>query len=90
MTDWQLLQKFAENGSQAAFSELTRRYTNLVYRVCQRELGESNLAEDAAQAVFLLLAKKAPTLRPSRAEATLSPWLFQAALLTAKNARRQE
>jgi len=90
MTDWQLLRKFADDNSQAAFAEICRRYTSLVYRVCQRELGETGLAEDAAQAVFLLLARKAPSLKQSRAEATLSPWLFQAALLTAKNARRQE
>ena len=89
-TDWQLLQKFSEGGSQAAFSALTRRYTNLVYRICQRELGDTLLAEDAAQAVFLLLAQKAPSLRPARAEDTLSSWLFQTALLTAKNVRRSE
>jgi RNA polymerase sigma factor (sigma-70 family) len=90
MTDWQLLRKFTEGNSQAAFAELSQRYTNLVYRVCQRELGDTSLAEDAAQAVFLLLARKAPSLHPSRQEATLSSWLFQTALLTAKNARRQE
>ena len=89
-TDWQLVRKFADDHSQAAFSELTRRYTNLVYRVCQRELGDDGLAEDAAQAVFLLLARKAPTLRPGRQEATLSSWLFQTALLTARNVRRSE
>ena len=89
-TDWQLLQNFADDRSQAAFSELTQRYTNLVYRVCLRELGDTGLAEDAAQAVFLLLARKAPTLRPSRAGFTLSSWLFQTALLTARNVRRSE
>lgn len=90
MTDWQLLRKFMDGNSQAAFAELCRRYTNLVYRVCQRELGETGLAEDAAQAVFLLLARKAPSLKQSRADVSLASWLFQAALLTAKNARRQE
>ncbi len=89
-TDWQLLQRFADDRSQAAFRELTRRYTNLVYGVCQRELSDPGLAEDAAQAVFLLLARKAPTLRPARHEATLSSWLFQTALLTARNVRRSE
>lgn len=90
MTDWQLLRKFTDGNSQAAFAELCRRYTNLVYRVCQRELGETGLAEDAAQAVFLLLARKAPSLKQSRADVSLASWLFQAALLTARNARRQE
>ncbi len=90
MTDWQLLRKFRDENSQAAFAEICRRYTALVYRVCQRELGETSLAEDAAQAVFLLLARKAPRLKQSRAVGTLAPWLFQSALLTAKNLRRQE
>ncbi len=90
MTDWQLLRKFTQDNSQAAFAELCRRHTSLVYRVCQRELGETSLAEDAAQAVFLLLARKAPGLKPSRADVSLSPWLFQAAILTSRNARRQE
>lgn len=90
MTDWQLVRMFAEDHSQAAFSELVRRYTNLVYRVCLRELGNASLTEEAAQAVFLLLAQKAPTLRPSRQETTLSSWLFQTALLTARNVRRAE
>ncbi len=43
MTDWQLLQEFTQDNSQAAFGELCRRYTNLVYRVCQRELGATGL-----------------------------------------------
>jgi RNA polymerase sigma factor (sigma-70 family) len=90
MTDWQLLRKYADDNSQAAFAQLSQRYTNLVYRVCQRELGDPSLAEDAAQAVFLILARKASSLHPTRQEATLSAWLFQTALLTAKNARRQE
>ncbi len=90
MTDWQLLRKFRDENSQAAFAELCRRYTNFVYRVCQRELGDRSLVEDAAQAVFLLLARKAPKLKASRANRTLASWLFHAALLTAKNARRQE
>ncbi len=89
-TDWQLLRQFTDSRSQAAFSALVRRYTNLVYRACERELGSSTQAEDAAQAVFLVLARKAPSLRPTRAEATLSSWLFETARLTAQNVRRSE
>ena len=48
------------------------------------------MAEDAAQATFLVLARKASSLRPGRDGATLAGWLFQAARLTAKNAARQE
>ncbi|MGI4790879.1 MAG: RNA polymerase sigma factor [Janthinobacterium lividum] len=90
MTDWQLLRKFTDQDSQTAFTELSQRYTNLVYRVCLRELEDAALAEDASQAVFLILARKAKTLTPICQEATLSSWLFQTALLTSKNVRRQE
>ena len=89
-TDWQLVRAFADHSSQAAFAELARRYTNLVYSVCRRELGDSTLAEDAAQAAFLILARRASFLRPGRDGATLAGWLFQTARLTAKNAARQE
>ena len=86
-TDWQLIRKYVEGDRQAAFSALVRRHTDLVYCTCLRELGEPSLAEDAAQAVFLILARKAPSFRVGT---TLSSWLFQTALLTSKNVRRRE
>ena len=89
-TDWQLLRAFADHRSPAAFAALARRYTDLVYSVCRRELGDRTLAEDAAQAAFLVLARKASSLRPGRDGATLAGWLFQTARLTARNAARQE
>lgn len=89
-TDWQLVRAFADHSSQAAFAELARRYTNLVYSVCRREVGDRTLAEDAAQAVFLILARKASSLHPGRDGATLAGWLFQTARFAAKNAARQE
>lgn len=87
MKDWRLIQKYVEEDSQAAFADLVRRYTDLVYCTCLRELGEPPLAEEAAQAVFLVLAQKA---RSFRSGTTLPSWLFQTALLTSKNVRRQE
>ena len=86
-TDWQLIRKYVEGDRQAAFSALVRRHTDLVYCTCLRELGEPSLAEDAAQAVFLILARKAASFRPGT---TLSSWLFQTALLTSKNVLRRE
>jgi RNA polymerase sigma factor (sigma-70 family) len=90
MTDWQLIRKFVDERSQAAFAELLKRYTDMVYSACARELGNSPLAEDAAQAVFLILARKAPTLSQGARAATISGWLFQTAILTSRNVRRQE
>jgi len=90
-TDWQLIkrhvQRHTEADAQAAFGALVHRHMDMVYGTCLRALGEPALAEDAAQAVFLILARKAPAFRPGT---TLPSWLFQTALLTANNVRRRE
>ena len=86
MDDRQLLRRFTENNSQQAFAALTARYLNLVYSVCRRELDDAEAAEDVAQAVFLILARKAPALGRN---VVLSGWLFQTARFAAKNARLQ-
>jgi len=87
MQDWQLLQEYIDNGSQAAFGTLVERYVNLVYTTCLREVGDAALAEDVTQVVFLLLAQKAPALRN---RAALAGWFFNTARLAAKNALKQE
>lgn len=84
--DGRLLRRFAENSSEEAFAVLTKRHLGLVYAVCRRELDSNEAAEDAAQAVFLLLAQKAKTLR---AGPSLAGWLFQTARFVARNARTQ-
>ena len=85
--DGRLLRQYREQGSQAAFARLAARHLDFVYSVCLREAGDAVLAEEAAQVVFLLLARKAPALRP---EQSLSGWLFQTARFAARNARRRE
>lgn len=85
--DWQLLRQFTQHNSQEAFAALTARYLSLVYSTCRRELDDADLAEDVTQAVFLILARKASSLRR---EVVLSGWLFQTARFAAKNARTQE
>jgi len=85
--DGRLLQQYREHGSEAAFARLAARHLNFVYATCLRETGDAALAEDASQVVFLLLARKAPPLRPDQ---SLSGWLFQTARFAARNARRRE
>ena len=75
MTDTQLLQEYVETGSQEAFAELVRRHVNLVYSCALRQVRNSAMAEDVAQAVFILLAKKAGTLRH---ETIPAAWLLAA------------
>ncbi len=87
MDDWRRLKQYAHDGSEAAFAELIRRHTDLVYSVCLREIGDPMLAEEATQAVFLVLAQKAASLRQ---EAALASWLFATARLTSRNVLRRE
>jgi len=84
--EWGLVKRYAHEGSQAAFRLLVDRYANLVYSTCLREVGDRQVAEDACQATFLVLATKANALRPS---GPLSSWLFTTARLVSKNARRR-
>jgi RNA polymerase sigma factor (sigma-70 family) len=86
-SDRDLIRLYAEQKSEAAFAALGRRYATLVYSVCLGEVGESALAEDAAQGVFLLLARKAPTLKRHD---SLAGWLYRAARYVARNVARQE
>ena len=85
--DDKLLTQYARDGSQAAFGQLVARHLSLVYSTCLRELGSPPLAEDAAQVVFLLLARKARSLR---AGPSLAGWLYKAARFVAKDVRKQE
>jgi RNA polymerase sigma factor (sigma-70 family) len=86
-TDSDLLRQFVEHESDAAFAGLVERHVNLVYSVAHRQTGDAHQAEEITQAVFIILAKKAGTLRHEQA---LSSWLFQATRLTANNFLRGE
>ena len=89
--DIDLVREFARHNSEAAFTELVQRHIALVYSVARRCTGNDGDAQDVTQAVFIILARKAATLR----ERTLLPgWLyettrFSAARLQRTNARRQ-
>jgi len=85
--DMQLLREYASRDSQEAFSALVSRHLNLVYSVAFRQTGNQHEAEEVAQAVFVVLARKAGSLRPGT---VLSGWLYETARLTASNARRSE
>ena len=80
-----LLSRYAREGDQAAFAEVVRAFAPLVWRVAMRRLGDAHLAEEAAQNVFVALARKAAALagRPG-----LAAWLHRAALLEASNLSR--
>jgi len=83
-TDSELLAGFAENGSQADFAVLVERYGNMVHGVCLRVLGDHHEAQDATQAVFLTLARKAGSLRR---DPSVGGWLYTVARRLAKDWR---
>ena len=76
LDDRQLLRRYADDGSEAAFGELVARYVNLVYSVALRRTGGDNhLAQDVAQLVFTDLARKARSLPKG---VVLAGWLHRA------------
>ncbi len=91
--DIALLKQYAEDNSEAAFAGLVTRYVNLVYSAALRSVGNAHAAEEIAQAVFIILARKAGNLSKARrgvAATVLSGWLYQTARLTAANYLRGE
>src|SRR5438046_9167280 len=85
--DMELVREYASRKCEDAFTTLVSRHINMVYSVALRQVGNAAHAEEITQAVFLTLARKAPTLRQST---VVSGWLFQTARLTAANFQRSE
>jgi RNA polymerase sigma factor (sigma-70 family) len=81
VSDGDLLGRFVANRDAAAFAELVRRHGAMVLAACRRELGPTADADDACQAAFLVLARKAAAVR--RADA-VGAWLYGVARRVAR------
>ncbi len=72
LSDGELLERFVARRDEPAFEAIVRRHGPMVLGVCRRVLGDHHDAEDAFQAVFLVLARKAGSVRPGE---MLPNWL---------------
>ena len=89
LTDRQLIEHFTarrDAASEAAFAALVTRHGPMVLQLCRQLLGDQQHAEDSFQATFLVLARKARSIRDPD---LLGNWLYGVALRTARKARGQ-
>jgi RNA polymerase sigma factor (sigma-70 family) len=87
LSDRQLLDRFVsrrENAGEAAFAALVARHGPMVLLVCRQLLGDYQHAEETFQAVFLVLARRARSVRDPD---LLSHWLYGVSLQTARKAK---
>src|SRR5690349_2552972 len=86
-SDRQLLERFIAHRDEAAFAALLQRHGRMVWQVCRRVLHQEQECEDAFQAVFLVLARRAGSIRKAEA---VGSWLYGVAYRIAMKARRRE
>ena len=83
----ELLREYASRNSEESFATLVSRHIDLVYSAALRQVANHHQAEEITQAVFVLLARKARSLKP---RTILPGWLLRTARLTAANCLRTE
>ncbi len=86
LSDRELLERFLSRQEEAAFAALVERHGAMVLGVCRRVLRHAQDAEDAFQAAFLVLARKARSIRD---RGCFTSWLYGVAYRVAASARRQ-
>ena len=85
--DMDLVRDYAARQSEPAFATLVARHVNLVHSAALRQVRDPHLAAEITQTVFILLARKAATLRP---QTILSGWLYRTAQFVGRAAQKRE
>src|SRR5438067_1655877 len=86
-TDLDLLRAYTCDCDEAAFAQLVQRHAGWIFAAARRRLRDDHLADDATQAVFLVLAEKAAQLVEGE-ERSLSAWLFHVMHFACNRTRR--
>ena len=86
MNDVDLLQQYAQKGSEEAFATLVNRHLNLVYATALRQVRSPQLAEEVAQSVFTSLARNANAMKPDTILTMLQKTLITATVAAAVGA----
>jgi len=84
--DWALLSRYVQTGCQASFGRIVERHSPWVFGLSLRAVRDRHLAEDVTQAVFIILARKAATIREGT---PLSGWLFKTSRFAVNDALKR-
>jgi RNA polymerase sigma factor (sigma-70 family) len=86
LSEWELLERYLEGRDEVAFEGLVARHGPMVMGVCRRVLDNQTDIDDAFQATFLVLVRRARQLGPGDA---IGPWLYGVAARVAMRARSE-
>src|SRR5205814_255274 len=84
--DWALLSRYVQTGCQASFGRIVERHSPWLFSLALRAVRDRHLAEDVTQAVFIILARKAATIRQGT---PISGWLFKASRFAVNDALKR-